>query len=96
MIKYYGASVLYNVIDRAIQANGSLGFSTDLPLEHMYRAARAARIYDGPDEVHKVTVARQTLKEYKPVEVPTEHVPTRRKAAMEKFADILGAATAAQ
>jgi acyl-CoA dehydrogenase len=96
MIKYYGASVLYNVIDRAIQANGSLGFSTDLPLEHMYRAARAARIYDGPDEVHKVTVARQTLKEYKPVEVPTEHVPTRRKAAIEKFADMLGAATAAQ
>ncbi len=38
MIKYYGAGVLYNVIDRAIQAHGSLGFSTDLPLEHMYRA----------------------------------------------------------
>ena len=81
MIKYYGAQVLYNVIDRAIQVHGSLGFSTDLPLEHMYRAARAARIYDGPDEVHKVTVARQVLKDYKPVEVPTEHVPTRRKAA---------------
>ena len=66
MIKYYGAGVLYNVIDRAIQAHGSLGFSTDLPLEHMYRAARAARIYDGPDEVHKVTVARQVLKRYTP------------------------------
>ena len=38
MIKYYGAGVLYNVIDRAIQVHGSLGFSTDLPLEHMYRA----------------------------------------------------------
>ncbi len=62
----------------------------------MYRAARAARIYDGPDEVHKVTVARQTLKNYKPVEVPTEHVPTRRKAAEQKFAEMLGAATAAQ
>jgi acyl-CoA dehydrogenase len=94
MIKYYGASVLYNVIDRAIQANGSLGFSTDLPLEHMYRAARAARIYDGPDEVHKVTVARQTLKNYKPVEVPTEHVPTRRKVAEAKFAEMLEAAAA--
>jgi acyl-CoA dehydrogenase len=96
MIKYYGATVLYDVIDRAIQANGSLGFSTDLPLEHMYRAARAARIYDGPDEVHKVTVARQTMKNYKPVEVPTEHVPTRRKAAEAKFALMLEAATAAQ
>jgi len=81
MIKYYGASVLYNVIDRAIQVHGALGFSTDLPLEHMYRAARAARIYDGPDEVHKVTVARQVLKRYAPSDVPTEHVPPRRRAA---------------
>jgi acyl-CoA dehydrogenase len=89
MIKYFGATVLYNVIDRAIQIHGSLGFSTDLPLEHMYRAARAARIYDGPDEVHKVTVARKILKDYKPVEVPTEHVPTRRAAAQRKFAEYL-------
>jgi acyl-CoA dehydrogenase len=89
MIKYYGAKVLYDVIDRAIQVHGSLGFSTDLPLEHMYRAARAARIYDGPDEVHKVTVARQILKGYQRVDVPTEHVPTRRAAAIEKFADLL-------
>ncbi|HZU79355.1 MAG TPA: acyl-CoA dehydrogenase family protein [Acidimicrobiales bacterium] len=89
MIKYYGAQVLYNVIDRAIQAHGSLGFSTDLPLEHMYRAARAARIYDGPDEVHKVTVARQVLKRYTPAEIPSEHVPTRREAAAKKFADLL-------
>ena len=81
MIKYYGAGVLYNVIDRAIQIHGALGFSTDLPLESMYRHARAARIYDGPDEVHRVTVARQTLKGYQPIEVPTEHVPTRRQAA---------------
>src|ERR1700694_1740149 len=44
MIKYYGAQVLYNVIDRAIQVHGSLGFSTDLPLEHIYRPARATRI----------------------------------------------------
>jgi acyl-CoA dehydrogenase len=94
MIKYYGAGVLYNVIDRAIQVHGSLGFSTDLPLEHMYRAARAARIYDGPDEVHKVTVARQVLKAYPPTDVPTEHVPTRREAARQKFADLLVEVTA--
>jgi acyl-CoA dehydrogenase len=89
MIKYYGATVLYNVIDRAIQIHGSLGFSCDLPLEHMYRAARAARIYDGPDEVHKVTVARKILKDYKPTEVPSEHIPTRRDAAKAKFAQLL-------
>src|SRR5215213_2598815 len=89
LIKFWGAKVLYNVIDRAIQIHGSLGYTTDLPLEGMYRSARAARIYDGPDEVHKVTVARQVLKRYKASEVPTEHVPTRRKAAEEKFADYL-------
>lgn len=94
MIKYYGAAVLYNVIDRAIQVHGALGFSTDLPLEAMYRRARAARIYDGPDEVHKVTVARHTLKGYTPVEVPSEHVPTRRAAAEKRFALLLDRATA--
>lgn len=92
MIKFWGSSVLYNVIDRAIQVHGSLGFTTDLPLEHMYRAARAARIYDGPDEVHKVTVARRILRRYEPNEVPSEHVPTRRVAAKEKFAELLAAA----
>jgi acyl-CoA dehydrogenase len=91
MIKFYGATVLYNVIDRAIQIHGSLGYTTDLPLESMYRHARAARIYDGPDEVHKVTVARRTLKNYEAREVPTEHVPTRRAAAKEKFAWLLDA-----
>ncbi|WP_219416192.1 acyl-CoA dehydrogenase family protein [Pseudonocardia nigra] len=93
MIKFYGATVLYNVIDRAIQAHGSLGYTTDLPLESMYRHARAARIYDGPDEVHKVTVARRMLKDYEPHEVPSEHVPTRREAARKKFAHLLDAAT---
>ena len=94
MIKYFGAGVLYNVIDRAIQAHGSLGYSADLPLESMYRHARAARIYDGPDEVHRVTVARKILKDYKAAEVPTEHVPTRREAAKAKFAEYLDLATA--
>jgi acyl-CoA dehydrogenase len=89
MIKYYGAGVLYNVIDRAIQVHGGLGYSCDLPLESMYRAARAARIYDGPDEVHRQTVARQTLKNYVATDPPTEHIPTRRDAAKAKFADLL-------
>ncbi|MEO5902049.1 MAG: acyl-CoA dehydrogenase family protein [Ilumatobacteraceae bacterium] len=89
VIKFWGAKVLYNVIDRAIQIHGSLGYTTDLPLEGMYRAARAARIYDGPDEVHKVTVARQILKGYRPSEPSIEHVPTRRKAAEAKFSDYL-------
>src|SRR5436305_730293 len=94
MIKYFGARVLYNVIDRAIQIHGALGYSTDLPLEAMYRHARAARLYDGADEVHRVTVARQILKNYSPHELPSEHVPTRRDAAKKKFAALLDEATA--
>ena len=89
MIKYYGATVLHNVVDRALQTYGSLGYSSDMPLESMYRAARAARIYDGPDEVHKQTVARHALKNYQPSEIPTDHIPTRSVAAREKFADML-------
>ena len=59
----------------------------------MYRAARAARIYDGPDEVHKVTVARQDPARLQaPPTCPTEHVPTRAEAARRKFADYLDAA----
>ena len=89
MIKYYGANVLHNVIDRSLQTYGSLGYSADMPLEAMYRAARAARIYDGPDEVHRQTVARHALKEYEPSEIPSEHIPTRSEAARKKFAGML-------
>ena len=95
MIKFFGAQVLHDVIDRAIQAHGALGYSTDLPLEQMYRFARAARIYDGPDEVHRQSVARQILNGYEaPADgVPSEHVPTRRAAARERFAELLDAVT---
>ncbi len=85
MIKYFGANVLYNVIDRAMQVNGALGLSGDLPLEHMYRRARGGRILDGPDEVHRMTVARRILRRYEAHSVPSEHIPTRRAAAMAKY-----------
>jgi acyl-CoA dehydrogenase len=96
LIKFYGAKVLHDVVDRALQAHGALGYSTDLPLEAMYRYARAARIYDGPDEVHRASVARQVLRGYEaPADgVPSEHIPTRREAARERFADLLEAVTA--
>ena len=93
LIKFYGAKVLHDVIDRAIQAHGALGYSTDLPLEQMYRYARAARFYDGADEVHRQSVARRVLRGYEPHEQPSEHVPTRREAARERFADLLEAVT---
>jgi acyl-CoA dehydrogenase len=96
LIKFYGAQVLHDVIDRALQAHGALGYSTDLPLEAMYRYARAARIYDGPDEVHRASVARQVLRGYAAPEdgVPSEHIPTRREAARRQFADLLEVVTA--
>jgi acyl-CoA dehydrogenase len=96
LIKFYGAGVLHNVVDRALQAHGSLGYSTDMPLEAMYRYARAARFYDGPDEVHRASVARQVLRGYEPPAdgVPTEHIPTRREAARHQFAHLLDAVTA--
>ena len=64
LIKVVGAQMLHNVIDRAIQVHGAMGVTEDTPLERMYRAARFARIYDGPDEVHRMTVARRVLREY--------------------------------
>jgi acyl-CoA dehydrogenase len=64
-IKFYAARVLGEVIDRAIQVHGGLGMTEDTPLASMWRAARAGRIYDGPDEVHKLVVARRILRAYK-------------------------------
>jgi alkylation response protein AidB-like acyl-CoA dehydrogenase len=64
LIKFYGAKILNDVISRAIQVHGSLGYSKDTPLEAFYREARAAHIYDGPDEVHRMVVAKRFLKEH--------------------------------
>ena len=94
-VKYWGARMLYHVLDRAIQVHGALGFSTDLPLERMYRLARNYRISDGADEVHKSLIARHTLKGYEPVSgPPSEHVPTRTRAAEQRFAAWLDLASA--
>ncbi len=63
-LKFSAAKVLHDVIDRAVQTHGALGISGDSPLSQMYLAARFARIYDGPDEVHRMVVARRILKSY--------------------------------
>ena len=63
-IKFYAAKVLNDVIDRALQVHGGLGMTEDTPLASMWRQARAGRIYDGPDEVHKMVVARRILRSY--------------------------------
>ena len=91
LIKFYGAKVLHDVIDRALQLHGGLGYSTDMPLEMLYRYARHARFVDGADEVHRESVARQILRDYTAPEdgLPTEYVPKQREAALRKFADVL-------
>jgi acyl-CoA dehydrogenase len=64
VIKFYAARVLHDVIDRAIQVHGARGLTDETPLAEMYANARAARIYDGPDEVHRMVVSRRILKEF--------------------------------
>ena len=64
MMKFYCANVLKRVIDDAIQVHGGLGMSDDVILSHFYRHERAARIYDGADEVHISSVAKGILSEY--------------------------------
>lgn len=62
--KFFVAGVMQRVLDRAIQTHGALGLTDDLPLAWFFRQERAARIYDGPDEVHKASLARRILKGY--------------------------------
>ncbi len=62
LIKFFVANVMLNVIDRAIQMHGGLGVTDYTPLAFFYRFERAGRIYDGPDEVHKLVVAKRILK----------------------------------
>jgi acyl-CoA dehydrogenase len=64
LIKFYAARVLQDVIDRAVQVHGALGLTDRSPLALMYTHARAGRIYDGPDEVHRMVVSRRILKEF--------------------------------
>jgi alkylation response protein AidB-like acyl-CoA dehydrogenase len=65
LIKFHVAGVLHQVLDRALQVHGGLGMTDDTPIAWWYRHERAARIYDGPDEVHKWSVARRILQRYK-------------------------------
>lgn len=62
MAKTHVARTLCRVLDDAIQMHGGLGYSEDLPFTHWYRSARAARIADGPDEVHQMVVARDFVR----------------------------------
>jgi alkylation response protein AidB-like acyl-CoA dehydrogenase len=64
LLKFYAADALTRVIDRAVQVHGALGLTDRSPLAHMYSGARAAHIYDGPDEVHRMVVSRRILQAF--------------------------------
>jgi acyl-CoA dehydrogenase len=63
-IKFHVAKVMLDVLDKSIQVHGALGLTEDTPLSYWYRHERGARIYDGPDEVHKSSLARSILKKF--------------------------------
>jgi alkylation response protein AidB-like acyl-CoA dehydrogenase len=65
LIKFIGARVLHDVIDRAVQVHGGLGITSRSPLASMYLHAREARLYDGPDEVHRMVVSRRILRAFR-------------------------------
>jgi acyl-CoA dehydrogenase len=64
MIKTFAAEALGRIVDRALQVHGALGIATETPLARFYQDARAARIYDGPSEVHRMLIARNLIKAF--------------------------------
>ena len=90
-IKAMMQKVLHDVTARALQVHGSLGVTHEMPFVHYLTESFVMGLADGPTEVHKVTLARQVLKNYKPVDdnFPTTHIPKLRAAAEAKFADQL-------
>jgi acyl-CoA dehydrogenase len=91
MCKVALAAVLHDILQRAVHLHGSLGTTQETPLGPWWSYAPQLALADGPTEVHKAAVAKQTLKGYRPAPgmFPTEHVPTRRAAARERYAAVL-------
>ena len=87
-VKVQAAEVMHDVVRRALHVHGSLGCSNEMPLAGMWSSVPLMGVMDGPTEVHKVTVAKQVLKEYQPSEgmFPSMHLPPRIEAARERFA----------
>ncbi len=90
-VKVIMPTVLHDIAWRAMQVHGALGVTNEMPFFGMVQAAGILSLADGPTEVHKVTVARQVLRDYTPAEGvwPTEWIPRKTEAAMEKFAKYL-------
>jgi alkylation response protein AidB-like acyl-CoA dehydrogenase len=59
--KTFVSEAFGRIVDRAVQIHGAAGIAMDLPIAQWYADARAARIYDGASEVHRMTIARELL-----------------------------------
>jgi acyl-CoA dehydrogenase len=90
-VKSLTARLIKNVALRGVQIHGSIGVSAEMPFMDMLSDGLTIGIADGPTEVHDVTLARDILKGYQPVQglFPTRHTLTRTRAAEEKYADAL-------
>ena len=90
-VKVQMAEVLHDVVRRAVQVHGAIGCSNELPLMNLWQAVPVMAIADGPTEVHKLTVAKQVLRDYQPYEGlwPNDFLPTRIAAARARFAEHL-------
>ncbi len=87
-IKFLTPKVLQDVVWRAMHVHGALGTSNEMPFARMWAGVPSMAAVDGPSEVHKITVAREMLKDYSPHEGlwPSEFLPTKRDAARAKLA----------
>jgi acyl-CoA dehydrogenase len=81
--------VLHDVASRALHLHGSLGLSNEMPFMDQVVSSYFLALADGPTEVHKVTVAKQVLRDYRPANdlFPSYHLPKVRQQAMEKYGD---------
>ena len=90
--------VFHDVVVRALQVHGSLGVTAEMPFAEQVMESFVMGLADGPTEVHKITLARQVLRDYKGTSglFPTGHIPALREAAIRKFADRIEVEVASQ
>ncbi len=91
-VKVQAAEVLHDIVRRAVQVHGALGCSNETPLANLWMTVPTMSIMDGPSEVHRVTVAKQVLRQHEASPDPlwpSEWLPAKIEAAREKFADYL-------
>ena len=90
-VKVAAPKVFQEAVLRTMQLHGALGVSNEMPLARMLLLAVTMGLADGPTEVHKVAIARDVLKDYRPAPGPwpSEHLPERRAKAVEAYAALL-------